>query len=133
MPDALTTTAPAPAPAPVTDLRTQYRTARLIAIVTGLLGFVLAVATPFLPVKQTTSALNWPQGAVASVDAPLMAQVPIDLTVSIPCRLVDDLPASGGLLLGTAPPQGTDAPLNALLVRVTESSVDVLDLSLIHI
>ncbi|WP_137875908.1 arabinosyltransferase domain-containing protein [Rhodococcus sp. Q] len=127
MPDALTTTAPAPAPAPVPDLRTQYRTARLIAIVTGLLGFVLAVATPFLPVKQTTSALNWPQGAVGSVDAPLMAQVPIDLTVSIPCRLVDDLPASGGLLLGTAPPQGTDAPLNALLVRVTESSVDVLD------
>ena len=47
-----------------TDLRTQYRTARLIAIVTGLLGAFLALATPFLPVVQTTAAVNWPQGGV---------------------------------------------------------------------
>ncbi|MGW0045094.1 arabinosyltransferase domain-containing protein [Rhodococcus sp. NPDC003348] len=126
--DALTATAPAPAPAPSPDPRTQYRTARLIAIVAGLLGFVFAVATPFLPVKQTAATLNWPQdGTIGSVDAPLMAQVPIDLTASIPCRLVGDLPTSGGLLLGTAPPDGTGAPLNALLVRVTASSVDVVN------
>ena len=64
---------------------------------------------------------------IGSVDAPLMAQVPIDLTASIPCRLVQDLPTSGGLLLRTAPPDGTGAPLNAMLVRVTESSVDVVN------
>ncbi|MFD4293693.1 arabinosyltransferase domain-containing protein [Rhodococcus sp. NPDC058505] len=128
MSDALTATAPAPAPAPLPDPRTQYRTARLVAIVTGLLGFVLAVATPFLPITQTAATLNWPQaGTVGSVEAPLMAQVPIDLRASIPCRLVDDLPASGGLLLGTAPPDGSGAPLNAMSVRVTETSVDVLD------
>ncbi len=126
--DALTTTAPAPEAAPTPDFRARYRTARLIAVVTGLIGFVLAVATPFLPVKQTTATLNWPQsGVIGSIEAPLMAQVPIDLQASIPCRLVRDLPPGGGLLLGTAPPQGTGAPLNAMFVRVTESTVDVLD------
>ncbi|GAA4487544.1 arabinosyltransferase domain-containing protein [Rhodococcus olei] len=128
MSDALTATAPAPEAEPQPDLRTRYRTARLIAIATGLLGFVLALAVPFLPVKQTAATLNWPQsGVVGSVDAPLMAQVPVDLHASVPCALVRDLPPSGGLLLGTAPPQGTGAPLNAMFVRVTDSSVDVLD------
>ncbi|TQF75231.1 arabinosyltransferase [Rhodococcus spelaei] len=109
-------------------MRAKYRTARLIAIVTGLLGFVFAVATPFLPVNQTSAALNWPQaGVIGSVDAPLVSQVPIDLQASVPCRLVRDLPPTGGLLLGTAPPQGTGAPLNAMFVRVSDSTVDVLD------
>ncbi len=35
------------------DLRAQYRTARLIAVVAGIIGMVLALATPFLPVKVT--------------------------------------------------------------------------------
>ena len=51
----------APAAGDSTDLRTQFRTARLIAIVTGLLGAFLALATPFLPVVQTTAVVNWPQ------------------------------------------------------------------------
>ncbi|MFC9786896.1 arabinosyltransferase domain-containing protein [Rhodococcus sp. NPDC127528] len=128
MPDVVTAPPQAPAAPEQVDMRAKYRTARLIAIVTGLLGFVLAVATPFLPVNQTSAALNWPQaGVIGSVDAPLVAQVPIDLQASVPCRLVRDLPPSGGLLLGTAPPQGTGAPLNAMFVRVTESTVDVLD------
>ena len=49
----------------------NHRTARLIAIVAGLLGTLLALATPLLPVEQTTAELNWPQNDVlASVDAP---------------------------------------------------------------
>ena len=38
----------------------NHRTARLIAIVAGLLGAALAIATPLLPVTQTTAQLNWP-------------------------------------------------------------------------
>ena len=38
----------------------NHRTARLIAIVAGLLGAALAIATPLLPVEQTTAELNWP-------------------------------------------------------------------------
>ncbi len=40
------------------------------------LGAVLAIATPLLPVNQTTAQLNWPQnGTFASVEAPLIGYV----------------------------------------------------------
>ncbi len=39
----------------------NYRIARLVAVVAGLLGALLAIATPVLPVNQTTAQLNWPQ------------------------------------------------------------------------
>ena len=77
----------------------NHRTARLIAIVAGLLGAVLAVATPFLPVTQTTAQLNWPQnGLLQSVDAPLIGYVPTDLEVSIPCRAAAGLVDTGDRL-----------------------------------
>ncbi len=34
---------------------------RWVATIAGLIGFVLSVATPLLPVVQTTATLNWPQ------------------------------------------------------------------------
>lgn len=101
--------------------------ARWVATIAGLLGFVLAVATPLLPVTQTTATLNWPQqGRFENVTAPLISQAPVTLTASIPCAAVRGMPAKGGLLLGTAPPQGRDAALNAMLVNVTSSRVDVI-------
>ncbi|MFH5230348.1 arabinosyltransferase domain-containing protein [Antrihabitans spumae] len=118
-------------PAPIsrgTDVRSNFRTARLIALVTGLLGALFALATPFLPVTQTTAVLNWPQdGVIGNVDAPLMAQVPIDVEAALPCSTVAQLPERGGFLLATAPPQGDGAALNAMFVRVNEATVDVLD------
>ena len=39
----------------------RARIAKLAAIVTGLLGVFLALATPLLPVNQTTAEVNWPQ------------------------------------------------------------------------
>ncbi|WSJ02017.1 arabinosyltransferase domain-containing protein [Nocardia sp. NBC_01329] len=102
--------------------------ARLVAIVTGVLGALFAIATPFLPVTQTTATLSWPQNdTLANVQAPLMSQVPIDLTASIPCSAVNQLPPQGGMLLATAPPQGDRASLEALFVRVSETTVDVVD------
>ncbi|MDT5309407.1 MAG: arabinosyltransferase, partial [Mycobacterium sp.] len=45
---------------------------RWVATIAGLIGFVLSVATPLLPVVQTTAMLNWPQnGQLNSVTAPL--------------------------------------------------------------
>ncbi len=65
---------------------TNHRTARLVAIVAGLLGAALALATPFLPVKQTTVQINWPQnGVLQSINAPLIGYVATDLTISVPC------------------------------------------------
>ncbi|KGI71208.1 arabinosyltransferase domain-containing protein [Mycolicibacterium rufum] len=105
----------------------DVKVARWVATIAGLLGFVLAVATPLLPVTQTTATLNWPQqDRFENVTAPLISQAPVTLTASIPCAVVRGMPAKGGLLLGTAPAQGRDAALNAMLVNVTSSRVDVI-------
>lgn len=99
--------------------------ARWVAMIAGLLGFVMAVAVPLLPVTQTTATLNWPQsGQLSNVTAPLISQAPVSLTATVPCSVIRDMPAKGGLVLGTAPAEGRDAALNAMLVNVTEPSED---------
>ncbi|MGW5386969.1 arabinosyltransferase domain-containing protein [Nocardia sp. NPDC003963] len=121
----LTKTPPEPEPKVAPK---DFRVARLVAIITGVLGALFAIATPFLPVTQTTATLSWPQNdTLASIQAPLMSQVPTDLTATIPCSAVNQLPPQGGMLLATAPPQGDRAALEALFVRVSETSVDVVD------
>ena len=107
---------------PVTGTGANHGTARLVAIVAGLLGSVLAIATPFLPVTQTTAQLNWPQnGVMKSVDAPLIGYVPTDLTVTIPCRaaagLVGAENANRTVLLSTVPKQAPKAVDRGLLVE----------------
>ncbi|MFD4433494.1 hypothetical protein, partial [Nocardia sp. NPDC058497] len=76
MPDAATAVLTKPPAAPVASPK-DFRIARWIALVAGLLGALFAVATPFLPVTQTTAQLNWPQnGKLGNIQAPLMSQVP---------------------------------------------------------
>ncbi|BBY99362.1 arabinosyltransferase domain-containing protein [Mycolicibacterium fallax] len=117
---------PAPASPPRADR--DVTVARWIATVAGLLGFFLAVSIPLLPVVQTTATLNWPQGGqLGSVTAPLISQAPVSLEATIPCQVIRDLPPTGGLVLGTAPAKGKQAALNALMVTVTSSRVDVTD------
>ena len=97
-------------------------------MVAGLIGFVLSVLTPLLPVVQTTATLNWPQaGVLNNVTAPLITQTPVTMTVTVPCDVIRGMPAAGGLVLGTAPADGKQATLNALLVNVTSSRVDITD------
>ncbi|MBJ7321557.1 arabinosyltransferase domain-containing protein [Rhodococcoides fascians] len=132
MPDVVTDSSagpPVPAPLGASDeLRAQVRIPRLIAMVAGILGVLFALITPFAPVTQTTASIEWPQnGLLQDVDAPLVSQAPLRLSATLPCSAVAALPASGGLLLATAPPQGEGAALNSLFVRVGESNVDVLD------
>ena len=101
---------------------------RWVATIAGLIGFVLSVATPLLPVVQTTAMLNWPQnGQLNSVTAPLISLTPVDCTATVPCAVVRDLPADGGVVLSTAPKKGKDAALNALFVVVNGQRVDVTD------
>ncbi|WP_408642162.1 arabinosyltransferase domain-containing protein [Speluncibacter jeojiensis] len=125
-------TAPPPLPDPPalsepTGERRQHRVARIVTVIAGLLGVVAAVALPLLPVVQTTASLSWPQqGRISDVQAPLVSFVPIDLDTSIPCTLVKQLPADGGVLLSTAPESGTDAALHSMFVRVNDQRVDVI-------
>src|SRR5689334_9430145 len=107
---------------PVTGAGANHATARLVAVVAGLLGSILAIATPFLPVTQTTAAINWPQnGVLQSVDAPLIGYVPTDLTVPIPCRaaagLVGAENANRTVLLSTVPKQAPKTVDRGLLVE----------------
>ncbi|MBU3751160.1 MAG: arabinosyltransferase, partial [Mycobacterium sp.] len=103
----------------MTQTRANYRTARLIALVAGLLGTALAILTPFLPVKQTTAELNWPQGPVLeSVTAPLIGYVPTSLRISVPCRMARGLSVgSNPVLLSTVPKEAPEAVDRGLLIQ----------------
>jgi len=108
--------------------RDDVRVTRWVATIAGLIGFVLSVATPLLPVVQTTATLNWPQnGQLNSVTAPLISLTPVDVTVTVPCSVVRALPPDGGVVLSTAPKKGKDAALNALFVVASSQRVDVTD------
>ena len=114
-----------PAPGPIAaDARVARL--RLIAIVSGLIGTLCFLSLPFLPVTQTDSSVQWPQnGSVDSVTAPLMAHSPQQVTATVPCTLVGDLPEEGGILVSTAPAGGEDVGERALFVRATADTVDV--------
>src|SRR5271165_1026687 len=110
------------------DTRRDVRVTRWVATIAGLIGFVLSVATPLLPVIQTTAMLNWPQnGQLNSVTAPLISLTPVQLTATVPCSAVSGLPPDGGVVLSTAPKKGKDAALNALFVVANRQRVDVTD------
>src|ERR1700739_2319505 len=108
--------------------RQDVRGTRWAATMAGLIGFVLSVATPLLPVVQTTATLDWPQnGQLNNVTAPLISLSPVDLTATVPCGVVRGLPPEGGVVLSTAPKKGKDAALNALFVVVNSKRVNVTD------
>lgn len=103
---------------PVSDTGANYRGARFVAVVAGLLGALLALATPLLPVKQTTAELNWPQnGVLSSVDAPLIGYVATDLSISVPCQAAAGLTKTKAVLLSTVPKQAPKAVDRGLLIE----------------
>ena len=102
--------------------------ARWVAMIAGLIGFVLSVATPLLPVVQTTATLNWPQaGQLNNVTSPLISLTPVSMTATVPCDVIRSMPPSGGMVLGTAPKNGKQAALQSLFVTVTAQRVDITD------
>nr|WP_307856962.1 arabinosyltransferase domain-containing protein [Mycolicibacter acidiphilus] len=105
-----------------------YRIARTIAVVAGLLGALLAIATPLLPVKQTTAELNWPQnGALTSVQAPLIGYVATDLDISIPCQAAAGLTKTNSVLLSTVPKQAPKAVDRGLLIQRINDDLVLVD------
>ncbi len=103
----------------VEQTRANYRNARLVAVIAGLLGAALAILTPLLPVKQTTAELNWPQnGVLNSVTAPLISYVATDLTIDVPCRAAAGLNSPDKtVLLSTVPKQAPKAVDRGLLIQ----------------
>ncbi|WP_182358973.1 arabinosyltransferase domain-containing protein [Tomitella gaofuii] len=129
MPTAVTDNDKPPSDEPRADARRRLRTARLLAAVTGLAGFVLALLIPLLPVTQTTVHLNWPQNASLNpVSAPAVGYQPITLDTTIPCTAIADLAERDGtaVALSTAPASaGADAHARGLFVTVDDGSVQV--------
>lgn len=106
----------------------EVRVTKIVATVAGLLGFVLAVLTPLLPVVQTTATLSWPQnGQLKNVTAPLISLTPVSMTATVPCEVIRSMPPGGGMVLGLAPQKAKDASLNSLFVTVDSQRVNVTD------
>lgn len=99
------------------DSRVFHRI-RLIALVSGLLGVLLAVITPILPVEQDRPTLHWPQGDTVNIAAPLVSYVPLRLDVTLPCEALRDLPT--GTLFSTVPAASGQADTKGLVVKVTD-------------
>ncbi|NMO02959.1 arabinosyltransferase [Gordonia sp. TBRC 11910] len=93
----------------------------------------MALATPLMPVNQTTAEISWPQhGVIRGVEAPLVSYVPIDLTASIPCSAITQLTtapdaASKSVLLSTLPKQADKSADRGLFIRTTGTAKDALD------
>ncbi|MBC7303237.1 MAG: arabinosyltransferase [Nocardia sp.] len=66
----------------------------MIALVCGLLGFLLALLAPLLPVRQDRASLDWPQAGATSVEAPLVSYVPQQLDAQLPCPVLRGLPGN---------------------------------------
>ena len=95
---------------------------RLAAAVCGLLGALLAVAVPLLPVVQDTVVISWPRpGDLAPVNAPLVAYQPQNLTATVPCAAAASVNARStrpAPLLATTPPGSSEGAAVGMALRV---------------
>lgn len=102
------------------------RWAKALAAGLGMLGLVLAVATPFLPVQQSTTTLTWPQqGSLTGVTAPLVSYTPHRLDLALPCAMATASPAENRVLLSTVPPAAPDSAELGLRARTNQGLLDI--------
>jgi arabinosyltransferase C len=98
---------------------------RVVAVITGLLSVVLAVAVPFLPVRMEVASLAWPQAGVAnSVAAPLVSYAPVQLSARVPCSALAAVADTGGVVVSTVPRQSADMERYGFVVKVVPGTAD---------
>jgi len=121
-------TAVAPPDRPTAQLRHggAPRWAKLLAVGLGLLGVLLALATPLLTVRQSTATLTWPQqGALTGVTAPLVSYAPQRLDLAVPCTVATSAPAGNRILVATVPPTAPASAELGLFVQTNNGRLDV--------
>ena len=106
---------------------------RLLAVGLGLLGSVLALLFPVLPVVQDTTTITWPSATTGTrpVDAPLVAYRPETMSITVPCRAVQDLDARTGpaaTVVSTYPPLSPDGPQVGMRLTVENGQLVLSDL-----
>ncbi|MGW5383704.1 arabinosyltransferase domain-containing protein [Nocardia sp. NPDC003963] len=112
----------APEPADISDnprSRSRGGWARPVALVSALIGALLALAVPLLPVRVDAATLSWPQDdSAASIEAPLVVYAPLNFTATVPCAAIQQLGPGGGVLTSTAPYGAPDLERYGFLARV---------------
>ncbi len=108
----------------------SHRRRRFAAAVFGLLGVLLAVAVPLLPIVQDTTTITWPRpGHVAPVNAPLVTFQPQSLTATIPCAAAitaDARSPQPAALLATTPPGSTDGAAVGMVLQVADRTLTLI-------
>lgn len=114
------------APTRTIPQRTQgHIRARTAAILASILGIILCVSIPLLPIEQDTATVSWPQsGATTNIEAPLVSYTPLNFTASIPCESINELAISGGTLVSTASASAADARRYGFVATVSPASAD---------
>lgn len=93
-----------------------------LALISGLLGLLMFVALPFLPVNQVQSRLNWPQNnTVESVNAPLMSYTPQSLTMDIPLSAAGNLRDGQDIIVSSLPKDSQNPTARGLIARANEA------------
>ena len=106
------------------------RLLRLAAATLGLLGALLAIAVPLLPVIQRTAVITWPRpGHLAPVNAPLVTFQPQSLTAAIPCAAAASVAARSTqptALLATTPPGSTEGAAVGMVLQVADGKLTLI-------
>lgn len=96
------------------------------AIVSGLLAFVFFILTPFLPVNQVQSSLQWPQnGQVAAVNAPLISVAPQQVDLTVPLVATQRLRPGQSTVLSTVPGSSKEAYDRGLFISSQDGGLVV--------
>ncbi|MEV4647651.1 arabinosyltransferase domain-containing protein [Saccharopolyspora sp. NPDC049357] len=110
--------------------RPSARRLKLFASVLGVLGTVLALAVPFLPVNHDVTTLKWPTAeGTKSVSAPLVGYSPLWLNAEVPCvsaRSLDARTNGAAVLLSTNPPSSDYGKLTGLTLQVDNGQLTLL-------
>ncbi|MDQ3990286.1 MAG: arabinosyltransferase domain-containing protein, partial [Actinomycetota bacterium] len=105
------------------------RRLRVAATVLGLLGALLAVVVPLLPVVQETAVISWPRGGdITAVNIPLAAFQPEELTATVPCataRSLDVRSEDPAAVLSTTPPGAGDGNAVGMRLQMADGTLTV--------
>lgn len=98
-----------------------------LALVSGLIGLLAFLSLPFMPVNQVQSSFTWPQNhTLGSINAPLVSYAPEQLELTVPVAAIDHLRKDQSLIVGTIPPDSTNATNRGLFVSSEEGGLRVI-------
>lgn len=103
---------------------------RLTASVLGVLGTILALCIPFLPVTHDITTLKWPTAeGTKAVSAPLVSYSPLWLEGTASCataRSLDERTDGPGVIFSTNPPSSDYGKLTGLTLQVNNGALTLL-------